>query len=257
VFAALMLALLLLPLVTLAIRALGNSGGLDALLSRPVGSAVALSLSTTSLSVLAICLLGTPLAYVFARRTFPFKRILNVLIELPIVLPPVVAGLALLMTFGRRGLLGGTLAGAGITLPFTTAAVVIAQVFVAAPFYIRAAQVQFQGIPPELEEAASIDGATRLETFWHIILPLSTRGLLAGLLLSWARALGEFGATILFAGNLQGRTQTMPLFVYSAMEQDLDAALWAGLLLVWVALIALGAMRWMSRALEGDDMRYP
>lgn len=245
-----MLALLLLPLGTLIVRALAQTGSLPALFSRPVADAVLLSLSTTSLSALAIVLFGGPLAYAFARYNFPFKRVLNVAIELPVVLPPVVAGLALLMTFGRRGFIGSALAEAGITLPFTAVAVIIAQVFVAAPFFIRAAQVQFQGIPRELEEAASIDGASGLQIFWHVILPLSARGLLVGLVLSWARALGEFGATILFAGNLQGRTQTMPLFVYSAMERDIDSALWAGLLLVGVAMAALGVMRWLTRSLD-------
>lgn len=254
VLAALMLLLLLVPLGTLAVRTFTNQEGLAALLSRPIADAVLLSLSTTAISEIAIIGLGTPLAYVFARYRFPLKRVLNVAIELPVVLPPVVAGLALLMTFGRRGFIGSYLAEIGITLPFTAAAVVIAQVFVAAPFYIRAAQVQFRGIPRELEEAASIDGASRVQIFWRVILPLSARGLLAGLVLSWARALGEFGATILFAGNLQGRTQTMPLFVYSAMESNLDAALWAGMLLISVAAIALGLMRLLTSSIDdGQD----
>lgn len=255
--AALMLALLLLPLLTLGLRALAAPGGLPGVLGEPLLQAVALSLWTTSLSVLVIVALGTPLAYAFARYRFPLKRLLNAVIELPVVLPPVVAGLALLMTFGRRGLVGGPLAEAGITLPFSTAAVIIAQVFVAAPFYIRSAQVQFQSIPRELEEAASIDGAGGLKAFRHVILPLSVRGLLGGLVLSWARALGEFGATILFAGNLQGRTQTMPLFLYSAFERDIDAALWAGVLLIWVAVLALGVMRWLTRSVEDGQEERP
>ncbi len=251
--AALMLALLFLPLLALAIRAVGSAAslpGMRALASRPALEAVRLSLSTTAISVLIIAGLGTPLAYVFARYRFPLKRVLNMLVELPIVLPPVVAGLALLLTFGRRGLLGEPLAAAGLQLPFSTAAVVIAQVFVAAPFFIRAAQVQFRSIPPELEEAASMDGASGWQVFWHIILPLSARGLVVGVLLSWARALGEFGATILFAGNLQGRTQTMPLFVYSVFERDFDAALWAALLLVGVAVAALALGRWLARSID-------
>lgn len=245
-----MLALLILPLVGLAVRALATSDSLPALFSRPLVEAALLSVTTTSVSALAIVALGGPLAYAFARYDFPLKRVLNIAVELPVVLPPVVAGLALLMTFGRRGLLGGALSAAGISLPFTVIAVVIAQVFVAAPFFIRAAQVQFQSIPRELEEAAGIDGASGLKVFWHVILPLSARGLLTGLILSWARALGEFGATILFAGNLQGKTQTMPLFLYGTLERDIDAALWAGLLLIGVAVVALGVMRWLGRSLD-------
>ncbi|HQA66724.1 MAG TPA: ABC transporter permease [Aggregatilineales bacterium] len=253
VLAAVMLALLVVPIAALVLRALAGRGSLPALLSQPLADAVLLSLITTSLSALLIVALGMPLAYVFARYRFPLKRVLNVLIEVPVVMPPVVAGLALLMTFGRRGVLGGVLAGAGVSLPFSAAAVVIAQVFVASPFFIRAAQVEFQSIPRELEEAASIDGATGVQTFLHVILPLSARGLLVGLVLSWARALGEFGATILFAGNLQGRTQTMPLFVYGAMERDLNAALWASVMLIGVAVMALGVMRWLSRSLEEPE----
>ncbi len=253
--AALMLALLILPAVALAGRALAAPGGFQSLASRSVIEAVVLSLGTTALSAIAIVCFGTPLAYVFARYRFPLKRALNVLVELPIVLPPVVAGLALLMTFGRRGLFGAPLEALGIVLPFSTAAVVIAQVFVAAPFYIRAAQVEFSSIPRELEEAANIDGAGGWRLFTAITLPLSARGLLVGLVLSWARALGEFGATILFAGSLQGRTQTMPLLVYGALERDFNAALWAGLLLVWVAVMALALVRWLTRALDEEDER--
>jgi len=253
--AALMLVLIGLPLVALIVRAIHGLTAPDALrliASRPVLDAVSLSLGTTALSALIIVLLGTPLAYAFARYQFPLKRFFNVLVELPIVLPPVVAGLALLMAFGRRGLFGGSLAALGINLPFSTAAVVVAQVFVAAPFYIRAAQVGFQGVPSDLEEAACIDGASEWQTLRFIILPMTMRALIAGLVLSWARALGEFGATVLFAGSLQGRTQTMPLLVYNALERDFDAALWAGVLLVWVAVMALGLMRGLGRAVEAD-----
>ncbi len=216
-------------------------------------SAMGLSLGTTLLSLAIIILLGTPLAYTFARYHFPFKRLLNTLVEMPIVMPPVVAGLALLVTFGRRGLLGPPLEAVGVTLPFSTAAVIIAQVFVSAPFYIRAAQVRFQAVPRELEQAAGIDGASSWQVFRHITLPMSSRGLLAGMVLSWSRALGEFGATILFAGNLQGRTQTMPLLVYSALERDVDSALWTGVVLLVIAAIALSAMRWLVRVAADTD----
>jgi molybdate transport system permease protein len=168
-------------------------------------------------------------------------------------MPPVVAGLALLMACGRRGLLGQPLAVVGITLPFTSMAVIIAQVFVSAPFFIRTAQTGFQAIPRELEDAASIDGADSWRVVWHVTLPLSGRSLLTGLVLSWARALGEFGATILFAGNLQGRTQTLPLLVYGTLERDLNTALWAGLLLISLAIVALGFVRWLAHTVDGGE----
>lgn len=244
VVSALMLLFLTLPIVALAFRSfqawqsLPTSGILDA---------VKLSLWTTSLTVLVTLLLGTPLAYVLARWQFRWKSFVNLIVELPIVLPPAVAGLALLITFGRRGVLGPALDVVGITLPFTTAAVVLAQTFVAAPFYIRAAVIGFQGIPPELEEAAKVDGATGLQVFRFVTFPISRRALVAGLILCWARALGEFGATILFAGNLQGRTQTMPLLVYNILERNIDAAILTGFLLVIMALVAMVIAQQLNR----------
>ena len=215
--------------------------------SAGIPEAIALSIFTTLITALLTLFLGTPLAYVLARFSFPLKRAIAVLVELPIVLPPAVAGLALLITFGRRGLLGGLLDSLDITLVFTTSAVVIAQTFVSAPFYIRAAQIGFENIDREIESAARVDGAGGLWLFWYITLPMTRRALAAGLVLSWARALGEFGATILFAGSLQGRTQTMPLLVYNILERDISAAIWTGLLLVGIALAALLASQWLSR----------
>jgi molybdate transport system permease protein len=197
--------------------------------------------------MVCIIALGTPLAYILARRTFPLKAFLSLFIEMPIVMPPVVAGLALLAAFGRRGLLGSALAVFGLQLPFTPLAVIIAQTFVAAPFYIRSAQARFASVSPELEEAARIDGAGGWMTFWMVTLPLSLNALLTGLALSWARALGEFGATILFAGNLQGSTQTMPLLVYSALERDLGATFGTALILLGIAALFLGVMRWLAK----------
>lgn len=242
-----------LPLLALLIRAGSSMSRPNGLMRGMVISAIVLSLGTTATSMIVIVVLGMPLAYLFARFRFPARRLLNTLIELPVVMPPVVAGLALLMAYGRRGLLGPPLEMFGIHLPFTTAAVIIAQVFVSMPFFIRTAQVRFQSIPPEIEEAAMIDGASGWQIFWQVTLPLSFNGLLAGLLLSWARALGEFGATILFAGSLQGRTQTMPLLVYGALERDLDAALWAGVILLGMAAAALALMRWLARAISDDE----
>jgi molybdate transport system permease protein len=241
----LMILFLLLPLLGLANRAaLADVGAIWAQDGAAIVDAVALSARTTALSVLLIFVFGTPLAYVLARaawlaRVAWLRRLLIALVELPMVLPPSVAGLALLLTFGRRGLVGPTLSLVGVQLPFSVWAVVLAQVFVAAPLYIRAAQVGFQAIDPQLEEAARVDGAGPWALFSRITLPLARRALTAGLLMSWARALGEFGATILFAGNLQSRTQTMPLLIYTIFERDLDAAAWTAALLLVLALGAL------------------
>ncbi len=244
-------AFLTLPLLALAIRAVQEQAWAEAAGSG-LAEAVLLSLLTTGVSSLLTLTFGTPLAYIFARRKFRYKRVLNVLIELPIVLPPAVAGLALLIAFGRRGLFGPALDALGITLPFTTAAVVVAQTFVSAPFYIRSAQVGFQGIQREIEDAARVDGASPFALFRFITIPLARRALAAGLILGWARALGEFGATILFAGSLQGRTQTMPLLIYNVFERNLDAAIWTGLLLVVLALGALLLSQWLTHSEHVD-----
>lgn len=255
--AALMTAFLIVPFVALIWRALTLEGALvPGDLS--VVSAVSLSLGTTAVTVALILLFGTPLAYFLARYRFPFKRLLTVLIEIPIVMPPVVAGLALLSAFGRRGLIGMPLADLNITITFTLTAVVLAQLFVSAPFYIRAAQSRFESLPREYEDAAAVDGASRWVIFWRIMLPQSARALLTGLILSWARALGEFGATILFAGNLQGRTQTMPLLVYGALERDLRVTFVTALVLLGLAVLAFTLTRWLAGtdADEGDTPTF-
>jgi molybdate transport system permease protein len=244
---------LVLPIVALLLRAISTQAW-EGMADAAIGDAIWLSFVSTFFSMLLTVLFGTPLAYVLARRKFPLKRLVSVLIELPIVLPPAVAGLALLITFGRRGLLGGVLSDLNITLPFTLAAVVLAQTFVAAPFYIRAAQIGFQSIPKEVEEAGRVDGAMGFSLFRYVTLPLSSRALAAGLVLSWARALGEFGATILFAGSLQGRTQTMPLLIYNVIERDINAAIWTGLILVAIALVALLLSQWLSRSANEEEM---
>ncbi len=239
IFAAgIALLFLTLPILALIVRALQNQAWENTPISA-IPDAIWLSFVTTSITVILTLVFGTPLAYLLARWRLPLRRLIGVLVELPIVLPPAVAGLALLIAFGRRGLFGGLLTNVGISLPFTTFAVIMAQCFVAAPFYIRAAQVGFAGVPRDLEDAARVDGADRLALFVYITLPLAGRALGAGIVLSWARALGEFGATILFAGSLQGRTQTMPLLIYNVIERDIDAAIWTGLILIGLAMVAL------------------
>jgi molybdate transport system permease protein len=201
--------------------------------------AIGISLRTTLASLGLILLLGTPLAYWMGRYQFRYKKALDTLIDLPTVLPPSVAGLALLMTFGRRGPIGAWLGGMGIEVAFSTAAVVIAQTFIAAPFYVRAATLGFASIDAEIEQAAQLDGASRWQIFRYVILPLSRFALLSGGVMSWARALGEFGATILFAGNFPGRTQTMPTAIYLAFETNLDSALILSVILVTIAFFSL------------------
>jgi molybdate transport system permease protein len=240
---------LVLPIAALILRSIQNQAW-AAVPDSVIPDAIWLSLSSTALCVLLTLLFGTPLAYILARRQIPFKRLINVFVELPIVLPPAVAGLALLLTFGRRGLFGPVLSEFGISIPFTFFAVVLAQTFVAAPFYIRSAQVGFQGVSWEIEAAAKVDGAGGLQVFWLITLPLARNALATGLILCWARALGEFGATILFAGSLQGRTQTMPLLIYNVIERDINAAIWTGLILITLALAALVISQWLSHSAE-------
>ena len=242
-----LVSLLALPLVALLWRAL-MAGPVGMLLTATALSALRLSLFTSAVCALVAVITGTPLAYALARWSFRGRAWIEVLIDLPVVLPPSVAGLALLMAFGRRGLLGDALGEVGVSLPFTTAAVVVAQLFVAAPFYVRAARLGFASIDPQLEEAAYTEGANQWQLFRHVMLPLAGRAMVSGLILCWARALGEFGATILFAGNLVGRTQTMPLAIYLGLERDLGVALALSALLLVVSVLLLVALRRLEKA---------
>lgn len=241
------------PIAALVLRTL-ESQAWDSLNDSFVPDAIYLSFTTTLLTVIITLLFGTPLAFLLARSHFTGKKLVTVLVELPIVLPPAVAGLALLITFGRRGTFGPLLDSLGIQLPFTMAAVVMAQTFVASPFYVRAAQVGFQSVPREIEEAAKVDGAGGIALFAFVTIPLAARGLATGIILCWARALGEFGATILFAGSLQGRTQTMPLLIYNILERDIDAAVTTGVILVGLALVAMLASQWLTRDDDDSDL---
>src|SRR5258708_35351465 len=247
------LGFLALPLVVLVVRGIIARGWETLPLDSGVAQAVTLSLVTTLASTLLTLTMGTPLAYVLARWRFPLRRAVTVIVELPIVLPPAVAGLAWLIRAGRRGVLGGALDSFGIALPFTTAAVVIAQTFISAPFYIRAAQIAFEGVPREIEDSARVDGASGPTLFRTIIFPLTRRALFSGLSFWWTRALGEFGATILFAGSLQGRTQTMPLLVYNAFESNVDAAIWTSLLLLGLAALGLLLSHWLAQSPDHED----
>ncbi|WP_133877049.1 ABC transporter permease [Actinoplanes brasiliensis] len=241
--AALGLAFLILPLAGLLIRAPWTT--LPERLTEPgILAALRLSLLTASLATLVCLVLGVPLAWVLARLRFPGRRLVRALVTVPLVLPPVVGGVALLLVFGRRGLVGGWLDQTfGVSLPFTTAGVVVAEAFVAMPFLVIAVEGALRGADVRFEEAAATLGATRWTTFRRVTLPLIAPGVAAGAVLCWARALGEFGATITFAGNFPGRTQTMPLAVYLALEQDVDAAIVLSLILLVVSVGILAALR--------------
>jgi molybdate transport system permease protein len=234
------------PLLALSLEA-KNSGELGSALTSPlVREALRVSLLTTSLTLLLTIFFGTPLAWILARKHFPGKSLINTLIDLPLVLPPAVAGVALLMAFGRNGLLGGLFSEDG--LAFSTTAVVLAQIFVAAPFYIRSATTGFMGIPLQLEQVASSLGASKTRVFREITLPLARPALISGAVMCWTRALGEFGATIMFAGSLPGETQTMPLAIYAAMESNWVEALALSMLLILTSVVVLLAIRRVKHA---------
>jgi molybdate transport system permease protein len=233
-----LLAFLLLPLLAIFTRA--APGDVVRNLTEPaVQQAIGISLGTSVVATLLAVLLGTPLAYLLARGRFRFQRAVDTLIDLPSVIPPSVAGLALLMAFGRRGLVGQYFDDAGIALAFTPLAVVLAQLFVSAPLYIKSAAIGFGAVEAEVEQAAALDGANRWAVFRFVSVPLSRPAILSGVVITWARALGEFGATIIFAGNFTGRTQTMPLAIYLGLESDPSFALTLSILLIALSFLAL------------------
>jgi molybdate transport system permease protein len=233
---------LLLPLVALftrvplgtLVRQLGNDVVTDALL---------VSLKTTVIAQVAILVFGTPTAYLLATRRFPGRALAVTLVELPLVLPPAVAGIGLFAAFGRVGLLGSTLGAFGVELPFTQAAVVLAVAFVASPLYVRQAIAAFEAVDQSLVDASRTLGASPARTFARIALPLAAGGLAAGAALAFARGLGEFGATLMFAGSFQGVTQTLPLAIYAEFENRFDVALAIGALLVLVSALLLVALK--------------
>ncbi|MDQ6793358.1 MAG: ABC transporter permease [Chloroflexota bacterium] len=255
--AAVLALFLALPVVALVAR--GVLGG--ALTGLPPGGpvivALGLSLATTALSLAVSVSLGLPLAMLLARGRFRGSWLVEAIVDLPIVMPPAVAGLALLLVFGRRGLLGGVLEPLGLAIPFTTVALVMAQTFVSAPFFIRSARTGIAAVDHDLEDAARVDGGSEWGVFRRITLPLAAPALAAGLVMTWARSLGEFGATIMFAGNVEGRTQTLPLVVYSEFQAgDLDSSVAAATILILAALgvlVAVRVLHW-GRALDARSV---
>jgi molybdate transport system permease protein len=242
-----LLALLALPILSLLWRA--GVDGLFPFIAQPsVIAALRLSLWTSALSVGITVITGTPLAFVLAQRKFIGKNWVELIVDLPLVLPPSVAGIALLIAFGREGIFGGWLTAMRISIPFTSAAVVMAQTFVSAPLFVRTARIGFAEIDPQLREAAHVEGSNEWQLFRFILLPLAGRAILSGAVLAWTRALGEFGATILFAGNLEGVTQTMPLAIYIGFEQSLNVALALSFIMVLVTLVLLLVIRWLGNS---------
>lgn len=243
----LLLALLLaIPVLALVLE--GADASLPVLLSDPrAQAALQLSLTTSVAATVLAVITGTPLAYVLARWRFRGRSLVELIVDLPIVLPPSVAGLALLLAFGRRGLLGGSLAVMGINLPFSTLAVVLAQLFVAGPLFVRTARIGFAAADRQLVEAAVTEGASQWQLFRYVVVPIGAQALLGGALLCWARALGEFGATLLFAGNLVGRTQTMPLAIYVGLESDRGVAVALAVVLLLVSAALLSLLRRFER----------
>jgi molybdate transport system permease protein len=237
------------PLFALVVRAVEQERIAEFLRDEVVRDALRLSLSTSLITLVVAMLLGTPVAYLLARWQFRGRRLIETLLDLPIILPPVVAGVALLMAFGRRGLLGRELDLLGIQLPFTTLGVIVAQLFVASPFYIRSAKAGFASIDRDIEAAAEIDGASTWRVVRDVSIPAALPAIAAGAVLCWARALSEFGATLLFAGNLQGRTQTMPLAIMTAFESSLGTALAISVILLVISFLIL----FVSRLVTQDE----
>lgn len=242
----LLVAFLVAPLLALLMAT--RVGDFEAGLRHPlVWPALRLSMLTTSLSLLIVVLLGTPLAWTLARARGPFARAVETSVQLPIVIPPAVAGVAMLLAFGRRGPFAGWLYPKDWSLTFTTAAVVIAEVFVSAPFFVQAATSAFRRIDQRFLVVAQTFGASSLRIFFRLAVPLAAPSLAAGAALSWARSLGEFGATLMFAGNLEGVTQTLPLAIYTTLESDMHAAQSLSVVLVAVAFMLLLFVRFLLR----------
>jgi len=249
----LMAGFIAVPILSLVVWTISEEAW-GAMASPVARDALFLSMRTTATTMFILIVVGTPAAYVLARARFRGNRALNTLVELPIVLPPSAAGIALLLAFGRFGLIGGYLNAFGITLTFTTVAVVIAEIFVAAPFYLRQAATGFAEVDRATEEAALVDGASRTAAFLRVTVPLAFPALVSGAVTAWARALGEFGATIIFAGNFRGTTQTIPLAIFSEFQSNIDAAVALSVLVLGFAFAVILAVRYLTRkAIEYAD----
>lgn len=250
---ALVAGFISLPILSLVIwtvsedswRAMASPVAIDALL---------LSMRTTAISMFIIILVGTPAAYVLARADFRGKRLVDALVDIPAVLPPSAAGIALLLTFGRFGLVGRYFDAFGVTISFTTAAVVMAEIFVAAHFYVRQASIGFAEVRCDVEEAAMVDGAGRFSVFTRVTFPLAFPALVAGAVTAWARALGEFGGTVIFAGSFRGITQTIPLAIFAEFQSDIDAAVALSVLVLGFAFVVILAVRYLAARMTENQV---
>src|SRR5690242_16810094 len=259
--AASLVTLVFLALPIVAIFAHTTPGHLLDQFSNPlVRDAFVVSLKTSLVAQALIVLFGTPTAYLLATRRFPGHAVAVTLVEIPLVLPPAVAGIGLLAAFGRLGLLGSTFDALGFSLPFTQTAVTIAVAYVASPLYIRQAIAAFEATDPNLAAASRTLGASRARTFFRVILPLARGGLIAGVALSFARGLGEFGATIMFAGSLQKVTQTLPLAIYAEFDRNFNATLAMSGVLVLFSIVLLAGLRiglsWQRSASTGSPSLF-
>jgi molybdate transport system permease protein len=243
---AVALAFLFLPLVAV-FTAVPPARAFADLATPVAATALALSLRTSFIAVAVVVAAGTGLAHWLSRTEFRGKRLLETAVQMPVVVPPAVAGVGLILVFGRHGMLGSLLSSLHVTVAFTTAAVVIAQAFVAGPFFVVAARQAFGAIDPDLIGVSRTLGASPLRTFWNVEVPLALPGILAGAALCWARALGEFGATMLFAGNLPGVTQTLPLAIYAALDSGIEVAVAMAALLLFAAFALLLMIRFLDR----------
>ncbi|WP_143527978.1 ABC transporter permease [Rubrobacter xylanophilus] len=243
---ALLIGFIALPLASLVIWTVSEESW-EAMTHPAALDALRLSAFTTATTMGIILLVGTPAAYVLARCEFPGKRLVDTLVDIPAVLPPSAAGIALLLAFGRAGLLGEHLSALGINVSFSTAAVILAELFVASHFYVRQASVGFAQVDRSVEESAMVDGARRITVFMRVTVPLAFPALLAGAVTAWARALGEFGGTIIFAGNFRGITQTIPLAIFSELERDFDAAVALSVLVLAFAFAVILTTRFLTR----------
>ena len=250
---ALVAGFISLPILSLVVWTISEDSW-RAMVSPVARDALLLSMRTTAISMFIIVLVGTPAAYVLARMDFRGKRLVDALVDIPAVLPPSAAGIALLLTFGRFGLVGRYFDAFGVTISFTTAAVVIAEIFVSAHFYVRQASIGFAGVRRDVEESAMVDGAGRFSVFTRVTVPLAFPALVAGAVTAWARALGEFGATIIFAGSFRGITQTIPLAIFAEFQGDIDAAVALSVLVLGFDFVVILAVRYLTRkATEYED----
>lgn len=229
------------------------AGLLQTLNDAQTRQAISLSLFTSAATTLLSIVLGTPVAMLLSSKT-PAYQYLDTLLDLPTVLPPSVAGIALLMAFGRKGIFGSLFTAMGVNIPFTVLAVIMAQTFVASSYYIKAAYLGFSAVSLDLKQAAALDGANRWQIFWRITMPMSWSSLLSGAVMTWARSLGEFGATIIFAGNFPGRTQTIPLAIYIGFQIDLNVALTLAVILIAFSFLTLIIVKgFLGKRLETND----